>query len=129
MLRTFLAIVLLLGVAFYFLANHSIERTVFICQGDMTANGVAHPQTVFIAFDRYRWWVIWGASHGNVHLELADGTQVYYSGLDVVSTGLHIFRNGNLAGAPDGIFSSLSKTLRLTITSASFFEGACTPSG
>ena len=125
MLRALLVVVVAAGLGFYILVNHSVARTVYACTGDLSVNGNANPETAFIAFDRYRWWIVWGASDGTAHFELSTGLQRYFSGLTEVSTGWHIYGDRNARGIPDGIFSTLSETLRLAVADGTVFEGQC----
>ena len=89
-------------------------------------DGNARPETAYLAFDRYRWWVVWSASDGDAHFEFSNGQNVTFSDLDEVSTGWHIYFDRRSRGIPDGVFSTLSNTLRLAILDNTVFNGQCT---
>jgi len=124
--RTILGLMGLIAVGLYVLVNHSATQNVYSCQGEITSAGISQPETVFVALNQYRWWVLWSESNGDVRLELSEGWQVYYPGLKTTNTGWFIFLGSSVRGIPDGIFSRLSNSLRIALPGNSVFDGTCT---
>ena len=105
---------------FIFVANFSSVESNFECSGEMTSNGSSKPSTIYIKFEKYRWW-IGGDSDGNLYLEIPNETVQYFSNVVDVGPQVQILSSQNEI---KGNFSTLSKTLAFS-TPVGFFDGTC----
>jgi len=106
---------------FVFLAKFSAVESRFECSGDISAEGVSHPTTIYMVLTEYRWWVgLWSDYDGNIWVELPDKTLHYYGNIEKILTNYHI--NDPISGR--GTFSTLSKALDIK-TPYGFFDGKC----
>lgn len=112
----------LLGV-YAFLVTFSGSESRFECQGTVLEEGTESPKKAFIRISRYRWWVgLWSDSWGSAWIEIPNETIIYIS---------HIEESGDLLGLWEsdrtlrGNFSTLSRSLQLSIRNGQVFAGTC----
>lgn len=92
------------------------------CGGQITSGDESKATTIYIKLEEYRWWVgLWGASDGNLNLEIPNTVLEYYPHIDEVGDQLQIYINQSEFR---GNFSKLSKVLALK-TPVGFFDGEC----
>lgn len=107
---------------FLFVSNFSIVASSYECIGEIVSGEKQEPVTVYIALERYRWWVgLWNDSDGNMQLEIPNEDIDYYHHTVEVRSQIQIYGEPN---EMKGYFSTLSKTLALK-TSGGFFDGKC----
>jgi hypothetical protein len=59
-----LFVLLAVGGVFYILINHSIEKISLVCSGSWQQS--KQPETVLAIIEKYRPWVVWGGSQGEL---------------------------------------------------------------
>ena len=126
-LRAAILIVVLVAVLVV-LVNFSGIRTNLRCEGEIVSEEQTRPSTIFMSLEEYRWWIRWGYSDGNLHVEMpAEGAYLYYDKLEELS-GLQtwqIFEAYIEDSGLEGQYSALSKALTLR-TPHGLFKGTCT---
>ncbi len=123
--KVFAVVVVALATLFFIATNYSVSRSVMRCDGELHKDGEAVPGTVYLAIEKFRWWVhLWSDADGVLHVEMPDGYELYYNKLETVSTGWHILDGYGDKIEMKGMYSELSKTLRLD-TPFGTFEGTC----
>ena len=107
------------------IANFSETTSTYRCEGAISSNDDGKLTTAYLKLTEYHWWVhLWSNNDANIRLEVPSLVfpHMYFS--DVKKLG-DIFQIYDLAGNQQiGVFSNLSKTLRIRLHNASF-EGEC----
>lgn len=111
---------------FLFVANFSAVESRFECNGNITSNGAEQPTTVFLKLDKYRWWVsLWSGSKGSAWVEVPNQTVSYFGHVTEAGDQLQFWDSFGSPSNFSGIFSTLSRTLAVTLGAFGIFEGAC----
>lgn len=98
----------------------------FECNGKISANGAAQPATVFLKLEKYRWWVgLWSDSIGSAWVEKPNQTISYFGHVTEAGDQLQLWDSFGSTSNFSGIFSTLSRTLGVSLGAFGVFEGAC----
>jgi hypothetical protein len=100
-----------------------VAESRYKCSGKVSSGGSSQPVTVYMKLEKYRWWVgLWSDSAGAVWLEIPNETVQYYEHTVEVGDQLQLFDSTK---TPKGYFSTLSKTMAVSIPVSGFFDGTC----
>ena len=105
---------------FLFIANFSSTVTKFECQGHLVKGETSSPETIYLRLEKYKRWIVWGDSDGELILEIPNTTHRYFSRVKDDNMQLRIYDDEEFVGA----LSSLSKVLAIK-THYGFFDGKC----
>lgn len=108
---------------FVFVIHFSVVESRLECPGNIFWRGSSRSVTVYVRFERYRWW-IWGPSDGAMHLEIPHTTVDYFGYIIKIGDQYAIFDSLTPPRHLKGGFSALSGALSIS-TSTGFFEGRC----
>ena len=84
------------------------------------------PPTLFIKFDRYRWFIVWSESDGMMHYEIPHRSVGLFTKVKKVGEFFLVYGDDR---SLRGHFSTVSNslTLQLSDTNTTHFSGTCTP--
>lgn len=118
------------GLGFYVLANHSAAELQLVCSGDWTKNGeaVGPSERVAVVIEQYRPWVFWTDNYGNITAQAQNlAAAIYASKLNRIgSSSMAIFEfKHDVTGPVIGRYRAAFKELTLTFTPGMVFKGTC----
>jgi hypothetical protein len=118
-----LAAFLLLAIAcLVIVSNFSSTEHRYECVGTVSPAETSSPETVFIRWEEYRWWVgLWSESEGNIWLEVPNKTVAYYEMVERSQDQVTIRTNGKMVG----LFSTLSNAIDIDVPIIGPFSGSC----
>lgn len=116
--------VAVLVVVYLALAKFSTSESVWVCKGELTraVSKTVEQTEAYLRLQKYRPWVVWSSSYGDLHLEVPKTTFAYYSHIVELGDSLTIYDDEGKD--LKGMFSLLSHSLMID-TGMGVFEGMC----
>lgn len=111
---------------FLFVIKFSAVESRFECNGKIISNGVEQPAMGFLKLHEYRWWVgLWSDSSGSAWVEVPNKTVSYFGHITRAGDQLQLWDSFDSPDNFRGIFSTLSRAVRVKLDAVGVFEGTC----
>jgi hypothetical protein len=130
-LVAFVVVAALLGGTFYVLANHSVTRTDLTCSGTWeqgVGDWKGHSETVLVAIEEYRPWIVWANSQGNLRATSREWPMALYAPhlQRIGSEPMTMYQfSRDSDGAMIGGYRSSFREMTLKFAEGIVFAGAC----